>query len=1282
MTEHFYRFTAPRSFLCLLLVFVGLAIGSCTGGGSDSQGSRSSTLRLCPALFNQGAEGRSAAATPPTVLLSSCVAAANQNVTIGSGAGQCGPAVIVDKSFSGSNGLGTITIGSGGVLGFPTTIKAPMELDTTGITIQSGGTFGVGTAQCPVDPIAGVNAPTVTVNFTGSSKATGSNGIVVQSGGTLQLHGSKGAPTAEPGKPNGVSWTYLSAPAGPAAYGVNTGTLEPVTAPATVIRVPGQVDWASGDWIAVGTTTYVADETEFVEIAAPPVFDSTTKTTSITLAALTALQFYHFGGADPGPAADPAKLGQPSASYSGTATTNYGVDERAEVALISRTVKLTATTPSASSGGVLINPQPPCLHCGGEIDVNAGAKVAIQGIEIEKFGKGGTAGSYPINFIGQPASATFDSNSIHHSYNHGIVLSGASNLTIPNNVVARAVGHLFYLVNGTENGNNFVGNAGLGAMANTFVAPSDLSLFWGGDNLAAHNGYDGYQIPYSDPANGAGGAPETSPACGFWLSNIANNLTGNSIGGVQGVGTGYQYIPFVNSQPQVGPFGTFLNNRVHAAYLGLGTAAGGANNPGDWRGDALIPVKCTGGSPGQMCPGPQQGQHLIATFEGLTATRNRQLGSWVRPAFYVFDNARFAGNREGLSIVSGGGSEGVIPGGWGLVLNSVFAGISRNNPDRWGPCPQNNDLGCINDAFGGNGYPPPNWPMFGYMFYDGPARLETVRFVNFIEDQTTGMTIFKRFLTTADFTFLSNDLATKKTQYEGDASIGWMQSNVNVYPPTQYSEALTFENASFRHRVYTASVNQGAFLDGDKFTVVLDFDGSLSGYSVIPGSCMAGPTCKKAAVSLNNLPFVGVGGFDLSDKPLEVDSVNECDATGPLDAQFEGRPTALMSPHDYATLEANVLTPGNGFLRQDNITPCPCAGNNTGVTCNGNKAITSDPASPNCNWLTIEKDQVDFPGVVQQDNEFISPGENQGVVKTPVACSSDHSCVALQGRNQQGVYEPKVMNGLGYGFDKGQYALPSFLDLGFADAAATGGISVTNPFQVRMGLCYKTAAGTAPTSASSFTVKVGRKSLGATNTGAPFVASGVTLYQQIPCFNLDFTAGLAHVMSNCPSIPNGSGGFTQQTATFKTVDVTPGTIPATLDPSTVYYDENAGMLYLLMQETQPVAHGPSPLGACPGAIGCDDEETFYSCPAGGCLLYTIQADSTYKPVGAMACDPYDPALGTNSFSLPGYALPYPSGLNTLAYLSNGKPVSLSKGTDPQFSSFPNIVDNNPSLVCK
>ncbi len=668
-----------------LALVLAVAVGGCGGGSSGGGGSNSavrSQKHLCPALFQLAQTPGSS--EPASVDLSTCSKDSNGNIIVGSGSGECGPNVLVDKNFSGPDALGTITVASGGVLGYPTTIKSQMQLDAAGIVIQSGGTFSIGTSACPVTPIAGLTGPSVTVTFTGQSAEQGQKGIVVKGGGRLILYATKGAPAAGSVTTDGVSWTHLSNPAGPSSYGANSGTLVPVTADANTITVPGQVDWSSGDWIAVGTTNYVADDTEFVQISAAPTYDSTAKITTIKLNALTPLKFYHFGGPDPGLAADPANLGKPSASFTDAAAMNYGVDERAEVALISRAIKLTAETPSPrDSAGHLITPQPAGLHDGGEIDVDAGATVALQGVEIEKFGKGGIAASYPINFAGQPASAIINSNTIHHSFNHGIALNGASNLTIQNNVVARAVGHLFYLVSGMEVSDSFSGNLGMGAMMNNYPAPGDPTEFWSGDYLAYANGYDGFSIAYSDPPNQIGATGiEQSPACGFWLSNISANLTGNSIVGVQGVGTGYQYIPYVASQPQTGPIGAFLNNSVHAAYLGLGTAAGGANNPGDWRGDGLIPIKCTGGTPGEMCPGPNQGQHLLSTFEGFTATRNRQLGAWVRPGFYVLDNARFAGNREALSIVSGGGSEGVIPGGWGLVENSVFVGISQNNPDR------------------------------------------------------------------------------------------------------------------------------------------------------------------------------------------------------------------------------------------------------------------------------------------------------------------------------------------------------------------------------------------------------------------------------------------------------------------------------------------------------------------------------------------------------------------------------------------------------------------------
>src|SRR4029077_5357744 len=100
----------------------------------------------------------------------------------------------------------------------------------------------------------------------------------------------------------------------------------------------------------------------------------------------------------------------------------------------------------------------------------------------------------------------------------------------------------------------------------------------------------------------------------------------------------------------------------------------------------LLPLICPGTTPGENCQA-NQGQLLLTTFDGLTATRNRWLGSWLRPAFYAVVNGRFAANMESLSLVSSGGTEGSPPAEWSLVQGTVFVGESNNNPGRFGPCP-------------------------------------------------------------------------------------------------------------------------------------------------------------------------------------------------------------------------------------------------------------------------------------------------------------------------------------------------------------------------------------------------------------------------------------------------------------------------------------------------------------------------------------------------------------------------------------------------------------------
>jgi hypothetical protein len=306
----------------------------------------------------------------------------------------------------------------------------------------------------------------------------------------------------------------------------------------------------------------------------------------------------------------------------------------------------------------------------------------------------------------------------------------SNGVAITSNVCARVVGHLFYLESGQETENTFTSNLGIGAMNIALsIASRELPIFWDGDNLAPNStrplNYDEFNIPYTEDTT----VPNGGPSSGFWISNADNNFIGNSIGGCQGSGVGYWYEESTASQFE--PFGTFKNNRVHGCQYGLMTV--------DDLGDVT-----SGTTDGKTNPTPHvgntvTGEDLIAKINGITATRNRNRGVWVRPGWYHVLNARLAGNRDGISMVTGGGAEGIAPGVWGLTSDSVIVGISQNNPDRFGPSecfnaapPSGQEGGCITEPylptipFANNGYPSPDWNLAGVMFYDGPARIQNI----------------------------------------------------------------------------------------------------------------------------------------------------------------------------------------------------------------------------------------------------------------------------------------------------------------------------------------------------------------------------------------------------------------------------------------------------------------------------------------------------------------------------------------------------------------------------
>ena len=290
------------------------------------------------------------------------------------------------------------------------------------------------------------------------------------------------------------------------------------------------------------------------------------------------------------------------------------MDERAEVGLISRNITL--------QGAVSVAESDPW---GGETIFRQGFKeVSIQGVEFALVGKQ-KLGSYPVHFHKdgridpQNQIVLFNANSIHHTFNKCVTVHSTQGLMIQNNVCARAVGHLFYEEIGDEDDITFAYNLGLGAMSDNFdihaQAPYSTRdelirrYWWRGDNMVARiedfKSYRAFNVSnHDDQANpthgacrkvelngGLGGLPAGQdpnkpcpasnyfePPSGFWIINPGTKLIGNSIGGCQGVGRAYWFVPPTNpgktGKPELAllkyrQIGEFKNNRAHSCYAGL-----------------------------------------------------------------------------------------------------------------------------------------------------------------------------------------------------------------------------------------------------------------------------------------------------------------------------------------------------------------------------------------------------------------------------------------------------------------------------------------------------------------------------------------------------------------------------------------------------------------------------------------------------------------------------------------------------------------------------------------
>src|SRR5690349_12343945 len=263
--------------------------------------------------------------------------------------------------------------------------NADLELTTEWIMLH--GELAIGSEASPHTRNATITL-TNTVKNEDVMAGMGDRGIMI-SGGTLNLHGT-----------TTNTWTKLASTA---------------KAGSTSIEVLNAAGWRVGDQIVLASTDYDPRQAETRTISA-------INGNKLTLD--KKLDYMHFG-----------KI-------------TFDVDERGEVGLLTRNIKVQASADAEQS------------FFGGHIMAMPSSHMYVEGVELFRMGQNLTLARYPIHWhlVGEGKGQYIRNAAIHDTYSRCVTVHGTNNLQIENNVTYNNVGHCFFLEDGIETGNQFVHN--------------------------------------------------------------------------------------------------------------------------------------------------------------------------------------------------------------------------------------------------------------------------------------------------------------------------------------------------------------------------------------------------------------------------------------------------------------------------------------------------------------------------------------------------------------------------------------------------------------------------------------------------------------------------------------------------------------------------------------------------------------------------------------------------------------------------------------------------------
>ena len=650
--------------------------------------------------------------------------------------------------------LGSLTID--GKLSFAD--NKDLELTTEWIMVH--GELEIGTEAKP-------HTRKATITFTDNVKDEDMSGIggtndrsdrgMMLMGGTLNLHGNRTN-----------SWTKLSRTA---------------EAGSTSIEVLNAAGWRAGDMIVLASTDFDPHQAERRTIAA-------IRGNTITLD--KKLDYMHFG-----------KI-------------TFDVDERGEVGLLTRNIRLQASADAEQS------------FYGGHVMAMGASKMFVEGVEFNRMGQNLTLARYPIHWhlIGDAKGQYIRNAAIHDTYNRCVTVHGTNNLQVENNVTYNTVGHCFFLEDGIETGNQYIRNLAIQTKCHT-SKPCDPT------NLAPFGATAGTNFNTTGQDSKDVLIPSDNTVSSFWITNPDNTYRDNVAAGSDATGFWFAFPEHPTGKfegteisratwPRRMKFREFKGNVAHSNF----DSFMGDRAP---RADGRFAV---GGYISLVNPADANSAQVESVVEDFTSYKNRNNGIWARGELRLYKSLKMADNGIGFTQASGNFGQSAYTS---RVVDSLFVGESENIGNPRTPA----------EVAYGRSLPQPavaDFPIRAYEFYDYRHELDNNTFVNY-QDNATRKTGAISYLMFTSFGMSSNNTVQRSK---------FINAKPVYFPPIDNR----WSNDDYGNTVYKTSVFNDK--DGTITGVANSYIVNITGIDVDEG-CEVKPTWN-AVVCKGDVGRMTVGG--------------------------------------------------------------------------------------------------------------------------------------------------------------------------------------------------------------------------------------------------------------------------------------------------------------------------------------------------------------------------------------------------------------------------------------